>query len=313
MKILTPLYRALSMILLSVGMTGCANINLPAVTQTPSNTQLEGKIIWHDLISDKPLETIEFYHKLFGWEFENLNVAGGLFGEINYTLIRHNGKIIGGLIDQTKLKTSADISQWVVLMSVKNINKAVDEIKSAGGTVFTPATDLGDRGQIAIVADPQGALLAFLQTKQGDPLDEDTIEAGNFLWNELWTSDVDAATKFYKGVANYDVEDRDIEQENSNKKQYRLLKSSNKPRVGVLLNPIENLKPIWVSYLRIADNKSLDDIVNQVESLGGQVLLSPQDREIGGRVALIAGPSGAGIALQTWPDKNLSTAKKTVK
>jgi hypothetical protein len=65
--------------------------------------------------------------------------------------------------------------------------------------------------------------------------------------------------------------------------------------------PVEDLTPLWVSYLRIEDATALDAIVARVEELGGSILLDPQDREIGGRVALIAGPSGAGIALQTWP------------
>lgn len=289
--------------------TGCSNINLPAVTEKASNSQLEGKIIWHDLITDKPEQTKTFYQELFGWEFEELTLAGGLFGKINYTLIRHNNKLIGGMVDQTKLQVKNDISQWVVLMSVKNIDKAVEEVESSGGTIFSPATDLGERGKIAIVADPQGALLGFIQTKQGDPEDGKTIASGDFLWNELWTNNVGKATEFYQRIAHYSVDDRDVTLENDSNKNYRLLKTKNTPRVGILTNPVEHLTPIWVSYIRVKDAKSLDAIVAKVKDLNGEVLLAPQDRAIGGRVALIAGPSGAGTALQTWPEK---TTLKTV-
>lgn len=292
-------------------LAGCSNMNLPAVTEKANNNQLEGKIIWHDLITDKPALTKKFYQTLFGWQFEELTLAGGLFGEINYTLIRHNGKLIGGMIDQTKLQVKKDISQWVVLMSVKDINKAVDEVKSSGGTVFSPATDLGDRGKIAIVADPQGALLGFLQTKQGDPEDGKVIANGDFLWTELWTSNVDKATEFYQRIAEYDITDRTVESSKTDDKNYRLLKTNNKPRVGILTNPVENLDPIWVSYIRVKDAKSLNALVAMVESLKGEILLAPQDRALGGRVALIAGPSGAGIALQTWPKKTTSKTPQT--
>jgi hypothetical protein len=54
----------------------------------------------------------------------------------------------------------------------------------------------------------------------------------------------------------------------------------------------------------VADAAELEAIVARVEDLGGSLLLAPQDRAIGGRVALIADPSGAGVAIQTWPDKN---------
>ena len=278
-------------------------MNLPAITETSNNNQLDGKIIWHDLITDTPIKTKKFYQELFGWQFEELSIAGGLFGNINYTLIRHNGQLIGGMIDQTKLKVKEDISQWVVLMSVKDIDKAVKEVSNSGGTVFSPATDLGDRGKIAIVADPQGALLGFLQTKNGDPDDGITINSGNFLWNELWTNNVNKATEFYQRIASYKIDDHKVEHEHTTETNYRLLKTNNEPRVGILTNPVEHLTPIWVSYLRVKDADSLDAIVAKVTELEGEILLAPQDRAIGGRVALIAGPSGAGIALQTWPEE----------
>lgn len=294
-------------------LTGCSNINLPAVTEKASNSQLEGKIIWHDLISDKPKLTEEFYQTLFGWEFEKLTLAGGLFGEVNYTLIRHNGKLIGGMVDQNKLKVEKDISQWVVLMSVKDIDNAVDEVKNSGGTVFTPVTDLGDRGKVSIVADPQGALLGFIETKFGDPVDSDAVEIGDFLWTELWTVDVDKATDFYKKIALFTIKDKNVDSTKSDNKHYRVLRNNNKARVGIMSNPVENLQPLWVSYIRVKDAKTLDEMVSKVNALKGEILLAPQDRDLGGRVALIAGPSGAGIALQTWPEESIPTTVKTIK
>ena len=43
------------------------------------------------------------------------------------------------------------------------------------------------------------------------------------------------------------------------------------------------------------------EVTARVEALGGRVALEAQPRPIGGSVAVILGPSGAGIALQTWP------------
>ena len=151
---------------------------------------------------------------------------------------------------------------------------------------------------MAVVADPQGALLSLLEARGGDPLDTAEADIGGFLWNELWTSDVDAATRFYQGIADYAIEDRAVAAEHN----YRLLKVEDVARVGILANPIEGLSPLWATYIRVADDAALDAMVGRVESLGGNVLLEPQDRAIGGRVALIADPSGAGIAIQTWPE-----------
>jgi predicted enzyme related to lactoylglutathione lyase len=83
---------------------------------------------------------------------------------------------------------------------------------------------------------------------------------------------------------------------------YRVLKTNDRPRAGIRPNPVEDLQPMWVSYLRVADLAELDRILEEVEPLGGRILVPATKRPGGGVVAVIAGPSGAGIALQTWAD-----------
>jgi hypothetical protein len=153
---------------------------------------------------------------------------------------------------------------------------------------------------MSIVSDPQGAMLALLETRGGDPADVAEVAAGGFLWNELWTDDTGAATEFYQGLAEYEYTDRELDLEGGST-TYRVLSVGETPRAGMITNPVEGLIPVWVTYIRATDDAALDSIVAKVENLGGSLLLAPQDRAIGGRVALIADPSGAGIAIQTWP------------
>jgi predicted enzyme related to lactoylglutathione lyase len=275
-------------------------MNMPAITDQPTQVTLQGKIVWHDLITDAPEASKHFYQELFGWEFEQVDIGQGLFNAIDYTLIRHNGRLIGGMVNQAQLKTNRDVSQWVSLLSVVDVDAASAAVTAAGGIVLTAPVNLQKRGRSALVVDPQGALLSLLQTSSGDPLDEAEPDVGGFLWNELWTEDVAAATDFYRQLADY-TDETNILGNGEIDREYRLLSSQGKPRVGIMKMPVKDLAPTWVSYLRIADATALDAIVARVEELGGAILLDPQDREIGGRVALIAGPSGAGIALQTWP------------
>jgi len=63
-------------------------------------------------------------------------------------------------------------------------------------------------------------------------------------------------------------------------------------------NPLQELGPVWVSYLRV---ESPADVTANVDALDGRVIVEEQARSLGGEAAFIAGPSGAGIALQTWP------------
>jgi len=270
--------------------------SIPPVAQTADGSRLPGKVIWHDLLSDTPEQTRAFYGGLFGWEFRAL--PGG---NINYEVIYHRGEAIGGMVDQNRLPTTADISQWVAVFSVADLAQAADSVRSSGGTVLTPPTSLGARGRIAVVTDSQGAVLALLETAGGDPADGDgPPESGEFLWNELWVGNVGKALDFYSAVFPFSGEERSLP-EGDSVVEYLVLKSAGRPRAGVRTTPGDDLPSSWVSYLRVADQQELNDILSKVEALGGTVLVPATPRPAGGMVAMIEGPSGAGIALQTWP------------
>jgi uncharacterized protein len=294
LKIMRVLFSLLIASVLSL--SACTSINLPSVTDRPTNLSLSGKIVWHDLISDTPEASERFYSELFGWEFESVGKAFGLGDDINYSLIRHNGRLIGGMVNENKLQRREEISQWMTLMSVNDIDAAIVKLEAAGGLVFTPATELADRGWLAVVSDPQGAIFALVQTNSGDPVDR-TPRVGDFLWSEVWTNDVDAATNFYGDLASYDKETTILDDDFT----YRMLGSENRPRIGLVKNPMPEMDPVWVSYIRVADPAP---ILERVEELGGTIILDTRERDVGGKVALITGPSGAGIALQTWNPEN---------
>jgi predicted enzyme related to lactoylglutathione lyase len=290
--------RSISILALALTVSSCSTtpINLPAVTGNGGSAALPGKVIWHDLLTDTPEKTRRFYSDLFGWTFEALDGEGG-----EYTLIRSNDELIGGMVNQLDLPTTADISQWVTVLAVRDAETAADALLAAGGTVFTPPTSLGARGTIAVVADPQGAVLALLQTDGQDPQDTMApVARGTFLWDELWATDVDAATGFYQRMAPFEVRQLDFEVADHSI-SYRVLSSQDKPRVGIRPNPVPEMGPMWVNYLRVDDLAAMEAIVARVPALDGAVLSPPTERPEGGYVAVIAGPSGAGIALQTWP------------
>ena len=63
--------------------------DLPAITETPTGDHQQGRVVWHDLLTNDPEGSRRFYGGLFGWEFETS-------GNDAYQLIRHNGELIGG-------------------------------------------------------------------------------------------------------------------------------------------------------------------------------------------------------------------------
>ncbi len=286
-------------LILTALLSGCTtiDIDLPAITESPTNKHEAGRVVWHDLLTNTPAASRRFYSELFGWTFEPPGVELGFGADDSYMLIRHDGRLIGGMFDVAELREEQNISQWVTLISTTDIDAAADRIAAEGGTVLTQPTALASRGTMGVFRDPAGALFALVQPKGGNPPDADPVING-FLWDEAWIDDVNSSTAFYSTVLGYTHEDHAIDASDST---YRVLSMNGKPRAGVLANPFEGERPVWVNYIRVQDPAA---ITEQVEALGGRIIIEAQPRNIGGTVAFIAGPSGAGIALQTWPIKS---------
>ena len=280
-------------VLLAAGCTAIT-VNLPPITESPTQQHHDGKVVWRDLLTNTPEASRRFYGELFGWEFEQPRVFVGVGSGDSYMLIRHEGQLIGGMVDTNALGKEENISQWITTISVADIDAAVGRVAAAGGKVVNPPESIGERGEMAIIEDSTGALFAMIQTRGGDPADSEPVHNG-WLWDEVWTGDVTVATGFYEAVLGLRHEDVDIEDAD---RSYRILKGGDRPRVGVLQNPFEGERPVWVNYIRVEDPSA---VTARVEGLGGRVLVEAQARPLGGEVALIAGPSGAGVALQTWP------------
>jgi uncharacterized protein len=115
---------------------------------------------------------------------------------------------------------------------------------------------------------------------------------GRFAWYELLTTDLAAATAFYRDVVGWDVHDASTPQ-----MTYGLLKSSNAPVAGLMELPEEGRRmgatPRWVGYVAVDD---VDVTADRLKRLGGTVLVPPTDSNIG-RVSIVADTQRATLAL----------------
>ncbi len=264
---------------------GCSSLNLPPVTDQATSARLPGKVIWHDLITEDPATSQRFYGDLFGWTFRAVRGS-------DYSIILRDGEPIGGMVDARVFEQKGNISQWIIALSVTDIDIAASRIKGAGGTLLGGPTDVGDRGELAVARDPQGANFAVLETRGGDPLDREA-RINDFMWHELWTSDPDQATTFYRQLADYTLGSKTMD----NGKQYENLQANGKPRIAIINSPVETLAPTWVPYVRVADT---DLVVTKARELGGKIWYQGASAQAGGELAIIIDPSGAGLVVQTW-------------
>lgn len=269
---------------------GCEKKELivPPITKSPTNNKLEGKIVWHDLLTDDVNSVKSFYGNLFGWTFDN----GGDTDAV-YTTILLNGNPIGGIVYLEKKERNINYAaQWMEYISVNDVDEVFKEVKKQNCKVYREPFDVLDRGRIAIFADSRGALIAILNSSSGDPGDVE-VEYNNWFWDELWTDDIDNSVNFYKNLFGYTTE----EYKTRSDKDYVMLRTTERRRAGVLKIPFEDVKPNWLPYVAVKDVKEVE---NKVEALGGKIMVS-SEKILGNDASIVADPSGAVFTIHNWP------------
>lgn len=250
------------------------------ITAVPTFAWSAGQPVWVDLLTDDLAAAKAFYEELFGWEYREREAAG-------YTEIWLAGRPVAGIM-QTDL--AGEDSVWLVSVSVPDVDTVAERATDYGGSVLEGPEDLRHRGRYAVISDPQGAVLALLRTTSGDPLLRPD-RVNEFLWAELWTPDVQAATEFYSSVGEYEA--RDVYDGSGG--SYVVLVRNRKPRMGIVRMPWEDVPANWLPYIRVV---SVADTVARAIAAGGRVIIAPLDEFGDGRVAILADPSGGAFAIQ---------------
>lgn len=119
---------------------------------------------------------------------------------------------------------------------------------------------------------------------------------GDFLWYDLLTTDPEGARAFYPKVTGWGLQPWEGGPEGA--PPYMMWTAGETPIGGVGLLPDEAGErgggPHWLAYVRVAD---VDAAVEAAEAEGGRLVGEPMDVPDVGRMATIADPHGAVIAL----------------
>jgi hypothetical protein len=274
-------------LLASVGVVAdAADRYWPPIVDPPTGQYTPGRWVWGDLVTSDVAAAADFYGKVFGWTFETY---GGEDDRDTYTLALADGLPIGGLVFDRRASKGEDPSaRWIGLISVTDVRAAADAVARAGGKAVVQPTMLGERGETAVFEDPEGTLFGVVRSKSGDPADF-RGDLNEWVWIDLWTADVDQATRFYSGVAGYQV----VPLEQDGPRSGAHLLSGNYVRAGVMQKHDARVSAVWLPYLRVADVKATAD---KVRAAGGKVLREPvsMGRAI---VAIVADPTGAPVGI----------------
>ena len=115
----------------------------------------EGTISWWELMTQDPKRAIEFYTQLFGYGIEEFPSETG-----PYMVLKHKGENAAGVMATPEPEIPA---VWTPYFGVADAEATFKKAIDLGGTAMLPITEAEGVGRFSWIADPQGAVIAFIQ------------------------------------------------------------------------------------------------------------------------------------------------------
>jgi predicted enzyme related to lactoylglutathione lyase len=263
---------------------------------TNTNT---GRFVWYELLTTDPKAAIQFYSDVVGWKTQPWETG-------EYTMWVGSQGPLGGvssLPDEAK-KMGAP-PYWQATVEVADVDRAVSLVKERGGKILFGPVDVPKIGRMAVIADPQGAAIAMVALESDMPA-HDTSKGGEFSWNELYTTDHEAAFRFYQELFGWERLD---EFDMGPMGKYLLWGrdgGQGKKQLGGMMTMPPGMKtpdgrsipPSWMHYVTTPD---FDAALERAKKRDARVLNGPMEVPGGQRVVQLMDPQGAAHALVTPP------------
>jgi predicted enzyme related to lactoylglutathione lyase len=237
-----------------------------------------GTFCWADVATPDVEAAKAFYGGLLGWEFEHMDSGDAP----DYVIARRDGGRVAALHQATDQPP-----HWNNYVTVEDADVVARRAQELGGSVFAGPFDVLSAGRMAAISDPQGAMVIAWKPA-GLTGAEVVNEPGAMTWNDLLSSDVEAAREFYAALFGWRV---DAVPESGG--QYWVIKGPDGSNGGMMPLPTEGMPPFWQPYFAV---ESLEAAQATVRELGGRVITEPITVPSGAFVAVLD-PQGAAFSL----------------
>lgn len=247
-----------------------------------------GSFCWIELATTDQAAAKSFYGSLFGWT-ANDNPMGP--GEV-YTIFQLQGRdAAAGYTLRPEQRQQGVPPNWTVYIEVANADAAVTRARELGGTVLMGAFDVMDKGRMAVLQDPTGAVFCVWQSLSHSGIGI-MGEDGTLSWADLSTPDPQRASKFYAGLFGWEI----VTGEEDPEHDYLHIKNGEHFIGGIppARDRQPGVPPHWLVYFHTTD---CDAFAGKAKSLGANFYLPPTTMENVGRMAVVADPQGAVFAL----------------
>ena len=246
-----------------------------------------GTFSWVDLVTTNPAGAKAFYGELFGWVAEDMPAGEAA----TYTMLSLDGDYVGGLSEMgTEQREQGVPSHWFSYVTVESADAAAARAGELGGKIYGGAFDVLDAGRMAIIEDPDGAMLAAWEPRE-HPGAGRVNDVGCMTWNELQTRDPETASAFYSGLFGWETEPV----HDDGRLVYTTIKNAGSANGGFMPMTEEHgdAPPFWLPYFTVA---SCDGAIEKAQELGGAVFAGPMDLPAG-RIAVLGDAQGAAFAV----------------
>jgi predicted enzyme related to lactoylglutathione lyase len=244
-----------------------------------------------------PAAAKSFYDAVVGWSVDAKGTSMPNGSE--YRMIgRSDGGHAGGVLTLTPdMQSHGAFPGWFGYLHTPDVDAAAKALTEAGGEVHMAPTDMEGVGRMAMVSDPQGA--AFYLMKPTPPAGQpDAVsdvfsptDAQHVRWNELATSDPDAAISLYTGLFGW-TQNGDMDMGAMGK--YRFIQQ-NGTGIGAIMKTMPDApQSAWSFYFGVDD---IDRAAEAIRAGGGTISHGPAEIP-GGEFSLNArDPQGANFGL----------------
>ncbi len=240
-----------------------------------------GSFCWTELATTDDGSAKKFYTTLFGWGFED-SPAGP---DMIYTMLKKKGKNVGALYKLGPQQKGVP-PHWNTYVSVASADESAKKARELGGKVLMDPFDVMDVGRMAIVENPQGAMLSLWEPKKHIGA-EVMNEPNAMCWCELQTTDTDSANRFYTGLFGWGTKVGGDYTE-------WLRGGTSIGRTMKIQKEWGPVPPNWLVYFCVDD---CDTAAKKAGELGGEAIVSPSDIPKTGRFSVLRDPQGAVFAV----------------
>lgn len=248
-----------------------------------------GDPCWIDLGTPDIDGAKAFYAALLGWRPEPAPNAGAAG---DYTFFHLGAGDAGAAGAAMPITVAGQPPAWTTYISVADADQTAAAASTAGGRVLMEPMDVFDQGRMALLGDPQDAVIGVWQPRDFAGLAA-TERPGAYCWSELACRDAAAAREFYGAVFGWRAQAKDF-----GGARYTEWHGAS----GLVAGMIEmdeqwpaEIVAHWMVYFAVAD---CDEVAGRAADLGGRVCVPPSDIPVG-RFAVLDDPQGATFSVIT--------------